>query len=60
MEDILPQSYRLVEQGILTSEQFRKFTFDNPSLLHLRVNPDFFTGTRVEGAARRLLESTRR
>ena len=55
MEDVLPECYGLVEKGVLTPEQFRRFAFENPSQLHLRMNPDFFKGTRVEAAAAKLI-----
>lgn len=47
MEDVLPDAYGLVEKGLLTPEQFRAFTFENPAALHLRMNPEFFAGTRL-------------
>lgn len=55
MTRVLPDAYSLVEREILTPDQFRAFTFENPALLHLRMNPDFFKGTRLEEEARRLL-----
>jgi predicted TIM-barrel fold metal-dependent hydrolase len=47
MEQVLPESYRLVQMGVLTPEQFRRFTFDHPANLYLRMNPGFFEGTKV-------------
>jgi hypothetical protein len=55
MLEVLPDSYSLVEKGLVTPEQFRAFTYENPALLHLRVNPNFFQGTRIEAEAAKLL-----
>ena len=34
---------------------FRDFTFTNPARFLTDMNPDFFTGTRVEGAVKELV-----
>jgi predicted TIM-barrel fold metal-dependent hydrolase len=47
---VLPEAYEMVEKGILTPEQFRKFTFGNVTELLTRADPDFFVGTEVERA----------
>jgi predicted TIM-barrel fold metal-dependent hydrolase len=52
---VLSEAYELVEKGLLTDEDFRDFTFTNPAMLHLRVNPHYFDGTALEGEARKLL-----
>ena len=40
----------LVDDDLITSQDFKEFMFWNPVELHARVNPDFFKGTRVEAA----------
>jgi predicted TIM-barrel fold metal-dependent hydrolase len=49
MNRVLPHAHRLVEDGLLTDEQFADFTFRNPLRLHTAVNPRFFDGTVIEG-----------
>ena len=55
VRDVLPEAYELVEEHRLTGDQFRAFACDNAILLHGRMNPRFFDGTRVEAYARDLL-----
>jgi hypothetical protein len=57
MVESLEEALEPVESGAVTREQFRKFSFVNPVELHGRMNPNFFDGTRVEAAAKELLES---
>jgi predicted TIM-barrel fold metal-dependent hydrolase len=47
MAGVVAESYELVEDGHLTEEQWRRFTYDNPLELFTRVNPSFFDGTSV-------------
>jgi hypothetical protein len=51
IRDVLPEANSLVEDGLLTEEDFRAFTFGNAIDLHAGLNPDFFKGTVVEDAA---------
>jgi hypothetical protein len=44
---ILPEAWELVEDGLLSVEDFRRFTFTHPAEF-FGVNPDFFAGTTVE------------
>jgi predicted TIM-barrel fold metal-dependent hydrolase len=53
MGDILHEAYELVEEGILSPEDFRRFVFDNPVELFTGMNPDFFEGTAVAAAVAR-------
>ena len=39
-----------VEHGLMAEDDFKDFVFTNPLTFQTRVNPDFFTGTAVEGA----------
>lgn len=45
---ILPEAWELVEDGVFSREDFRRFTFDYPLEFFAGVNPHFFKGTRVE------------
>jgi acetyl esterase/lipase len=53
MSEVLSEAWKQVELGLLDEEQFRQFTFSNTVELHTRLNPGFFDGTAVAGAARR-------
>jgi hypothetical protein len=53
--DVLPEAYELVEDGLLTRDDFRDFACDNAIRLHGGMNPHFFDGTTVEEHARRVL-----
>jgi predicted TIM-barrel fold metal-dependent hydrolase len=50
--DVVPECYELLEDGTLTPEQFRAFTFSNAVSLYTRADPDFFEGTTIAGAVR--------
>jgi predicted TIM-barrel fold metal-dependent hydrolase len=59
MRDPLPEAYELVEDGLLTEDNFRDFVFANAVRLWGTQNPQFFEGTRVaKEAAALLAEST--
>ena len=45
---ILPEAWELVEHGLFTAKDFRRFTFDYPAEFFAGVKPGFFNGTRVE------------
>src|SRR5262249_54047874 len=47
---VLANAYELVEEGLLTEEDFRNFTFANAAKMYTSVNPAFFKGTVVEDA----------
>jgi len=49
MNGVLPEAYALVEEGLMSEEDFRAFVCDNPAGFFTRQNPDFFKGTTVEG-----------
>jgi predicted TIM-barrel fold metal-dependent hydrolase len=46
--DVVVEAWELVEDGLITEDDFREFVFCNPVGLHTGTNPDFFVGTRVE------------
>ncbi len=55
MTEVLEEAYELVEHDLLDVDQFRDFTFGNAARMHLKMNPDFFKGTRVEAATDKLM-----
>jgi hypothetical protein len=54
MTEVLEEAWELVEDGLITEDDFREFVFTNPATLHMSQNPDFFKGTVVEGAVAKL------
>ena len=52
---VVTEAWDLVERKLITPENFRDLTFVNPALLHLALNPYYFVGTVVEGAAANLV-----
>ena len=55
MRDPLREAHELVEDGFITSGDFREFVFGNTVRLWGTQNPAFFDGTRVATEARALL-----
>ena len=47
MNETVEEAYELVEHGVITPEQFRKFVFEYPVELRVGMAPDFFRGTRI-------------
>jgi hypothetical protein len=47
----VPEAYELLEHGMLTEPDFRRFVFANAVHLHGGMNADFFKGTVVEQEA---------
>ena len=58
MLEVLPEAYELVEDGHITAEDFRDFTFANAVRMWGAGNPGFFNGTVVEKAATAVLAET--
>ena len=58
MTTILEEAYELVDDGLLSPEEFREFTFTNAVEMHCGMNPDFFKGTIVETAVQQQLQQT--
>jgi hypothetical protein len=52
---VLPEAHELVEDGLITANDFRDFTFANAVRLWGTQNPDFFEGTAVAEAAAAVL-----
>jgi dihydroorotase-like cyclic amidohydrolase len=44
---ILPEAWELVEEGHMSRDDFRRFTFEHPAEF-FGINPQFFAGTMVE------------
>jgi hypothetical protein len=55
MKDVVPEAYELVEDELITKDDFRDFMFVNPVRFWGEANPNFFKGTRVEKEAAALL-----
>ena len=55
MNEVVEESYEMVEKGVMSTADLRAFMFENPVRLHGLVNPHFFDGTAVESEARKLL-----
>ncbi len=53
----VPEAYELVEEGFITAEDFRDFTFANAVRLWGSQNPRFFEGTAVAAAAAEVLNA---
>ena len=55
MREPLPEAYELVEDGLITDDDFRDFIFANAVRLWGTQNPRFFEGTRVAKEAAAVL-----
>jgi hypothetical protein len=49
--DVLPEAWSLIDDELLSEDDFRAFSFGNAVAFHAGLNPDFFKGTVVEDAA---------
>jgi len=58
MRMVLPEAHELVEDGLITADDFRDFTFANAVRLWGTQNPDFFKGTVVAQQAAAILNET--
>jgi predicted TIM-barrel fold metal-dependent hydrolase len=58
MREPLQEAYELVEDNIITHDDFEAFTFSNVVRLMGTQNPNFFDGTRVAKEAKAVLEQT--
>jgi len=54
---VLPEAYELLEDGLLSDQDFEEFAFANAVRLWGSQNPDFFEGTAVAQAARSCLRA---
>ncbi len=55
MTEVLPEAYEMVEEEMISEDEFKEFVFANAVRLWTAVNPDFFKGTAVEREANRVL-----
>jgi hypothetical protein len=55
MRLVIEEAYELVEDNLITGDDFRDFAFANAVRLHGGANPDFFVGTAVEKEAAEVL-----
>src|ERR1700732_4615793 len=51
MNEVLKEAYELVEEGLITEQDFREFVFTNPLRFWAEGRPDFFKGTAIENEA---------
>lgn len=58
MTEVTSEAYEVVENGLITEEDFRDFVFTNPVALWTKTNPNFFKGTVVEAEVSNLLAAT--
>jgi predicted TIM-barrel fold metal-dependent hydrolase len=52
MTEPVEEAHALVDDGLITEQEFRELTFLNPARLHAGMNPEFFAGTICENAVR--------
>ena len=57
MSMVLPEAWELVEDGLITTDDFRDFTFANAVRLWGTQNPRFFEGTPVARQAAEVLNA---
>jgi len=50
MAEVLVEAHELVDEGVITRDEFRDFVFTYPVEFWGGMNPDFFKGTAVERA----------
>ncbi len=48
MTGVVPEAHELVDEGLITADDFRDFVFTNPVRFFGGTNPSFFDGTRVQ------------
>ncbi|MBT4670470.1 MAG: amidohydrolase family protein [Rhodospirillaceae bacterium] len=53
---VLGEAHELVDDDLISDEDFGDFTFANSVRLHGRMNPDFFKGTVIEAEAAAVLK----
>ena len=59
MTKVINEAYEMVDDGFMTDDDFRDFTFGNVASMHTGMNPDFFKGTVVEDdVAKLMVENT--
>jgi hypothetical protein len=56
MSETVEEAWELVDDGLLTEEDFRAFTFSNAATMWAEADPNFFKGTVVEKAVADLMD----
>jgi hypothetical protein len=56
MNEVVEEAHELVEDRLITEEDFRDYTFANAATLYAGMNPDFFKGTLCEAPVAKLLQ----
>jgi hypothetical protein len=56
MRDAAYEAWELVEDGLISEEDFRNFVFVDPVRAKTEMNPDFFKGTRIEPDVQQLAQ----
>ncbi|MGB0576499.1 MAG: amidohydrolase family protein [Alphaproteobacteria bacterium] len=51
MTKVMVEAYEMVDEGFMTDDDFRDFSFGNIVDMHCGMNPNFFKGTIVEDTA---------
>jgi hypothetical protein len=54
---VVEATYELVQDEVLTPDEYRLFVADHAILLHGRMNRNFFKHTAIEAYADKVLES---
>ena len=54
MTRVMVEAHEMVEDGFITEDDFRDFSYGNVVGMHAGMNPDFFKGTVVEDAVEKL------
>jgi predicted TIM-barrel fold metal-dependent hydrolase len=57
MDRVVPEAFEMVEDGVMSAEDFRDFIYANPVRLLTSLNPDFFEGTAVAREVKALLHA---
>jgi hypothetical protein len=58
MRMVLPEAWELVEHGVITTDDFRDFTFANAVRMLTAGRPDFFADTTIADAASKVTRGT--
>jgi hypothetical protein len=55
LSKVLHEAWEMVEKELITEDDFRLFAFENTAEMHASMNPNFFKGTAVEDAVKKLM-----
>jgi hypothetical protein len=58
MREVAEEAHELVDEDVITEEDFRDFVFANPARLWTDMNPKFFKGTVGEDQVAKLLDAS--